>query len=155
MILARSDWVPVTSQLLDLLATPALDRVVRRQHDLARRRHQNQEQTKQNFHGQQRVPFRPIENPVVVLKVFFLAQPDDPQAGRDCSFPASQQGSQQKDLRALPRRVGKGGRKNYNQFQQVGRQCLHMEESSWWSFLPEFTRPAVAFSKIKMDKVEA
>ncbi|MGH9766028.1 MAG: hypothetical protein ACREAB_01235, partial [Blastocatellia bacterium] len=39
-----------------------------------------------------------------------------------------------------------------NQVQQLGRQCLHTDDSSWWSFLPKLTRPAITFSKIKIGQ---
>src|SRR5262249_9217658 len=107
-------------------------------------------QSEQNPGGDSSVPGGPIEHPMVVLKVFLLRETDDSQASCDSAFAALKQRPKQEQFCVLPSRLGKKGLKNYNQTQQFGRQCAHMEDFSGKRLLPELTRSAVTFSKIKV-----
>jgi hypothetical protein len=86
---------------------------------------------------------------MVALKALLLRETDDSQTSCDSAFAALKQRAEQKQLCVLPSRLGKKGLKNYNQTQQFGRQCAHMEDFSGKRLLPEPTRSAVTFSKIK------
>src|SRR5262245_55916775 len=86
---------------------------------------------------------------MVVLKASLLRKADDSQASRDSTFAALKQRAEQEQFCVLPSRLGKKGLKHYNQAQQFGRQCVHMEEFSGKRLLPELTRSAVTFSKIE------
>jgi hypothetical protein len=74
----------------------------------------------------------------------------DAQASRDRAFTGRQDRSSQQDFSALPNGLGEQGREFYNQGQQLGRQCEHMEDLSWRKVLLKLMRPAVTFSKIKI-----
>src|SRR5262245_28926487 len=84
---------------------------------------------------------------MIVLKVFFITHADDSQASCHSAFAASQQHTEQENFCVLPTRLGKQGLKNYNQTQQFGRQCSHMEIFSGKRVFPELTQSAVTFSK--------
>ena len=149
VLLTRSDRVSVTAQLSDPFSAPAFDRIVGSQNDdlLHHQGKDQNDQSEQDSRNVQRAPLRPIKHPMVVLKMFLIAQTDDPQASCHSAFAALKQRSEQERFGVLPSRLGKQGLKNYNQAQQFGRQCSHMEDFSGKRVFPKLTRSADTFSK--------
>src|SRR5262245_30956881 len=152
VVCTRSDRVSVAAQLFDLLPAPAFDRVVAGKDDgiLQHGGKDQNDQSEQDSRAIQRAPLRPIEHPMVVLKVSLMRETDDSQASCHSAFATSQQHAKQQRFCVLPSRLGKQRLKNYNQAQQFGRQCSHKEDFSWKRFLPELTRSAVTFSKSRL-----
>jgi hypothetical protein len=152
----RVDWVSVAASLFDLSSAPAFNRVIAgKDKNVLRGNDKDQnDQSEQDPCSVNRVPFRSIEHPMVVLKVLIVAQTDDSQAGCDSALAALKQHAEQQHFCVFPSRLGKQGLKNYNQTQQIGRQCLHMEDSFGKRFLPERTRSADIFSKTKISETK-
>ena len=146
-LVARSDWVAITTYAFDLPTAPALDRVISANDDGARR--ERDDQAEQNLGGEQGIPLSAIEDPMVVLKMLLITQADYAQTGRDRAFASLKQSPKQERFSVFPSRLGKLRLENYNQIQQLGRQCRHTEDLSWRRFLPQLTRPALIFSKSK------
>src|SRR6266508_669908 len=148
----RSDRVSVAAQLSDLFSAPAFDRVVAGKDDglLQHGGEDQNDQSEQDSGGVHCAPLRPIEHSMVVLKAPLMRETDDSQASCHGAFATSQQHAEQQRFCVLPSRLGKQGPKNYNQAQQIGRQCSHKEDFSWKRFLPELTRSAVTFSKSRL-----
>src|SRR5262249_52298661 len=147
---ARSDRIAITTYTFDLPAAPALDRVISANDDGARP--ERDDQAEQNFGRGQGIPPSAIEDPMVVLKMLLIAQADHAQTGRDRAVASLKQSPKQERFSMFPSRLGKKRLENYNQIQQLGRQCWHMEDLSWRRFLPQLTRPALIFSKSKNGK---
>src|SRR5215475_4695648 len=145
----RSDRIAPIADGFDLSAASAFNRIVSGDDHYATGRQQRDDQSQQNLARPQGVPFRPIENPMIVLKMLLFDQPNRTQARSHSSFTARQQHTHQQNFGVFPNWLGKERLENYNQVQQFGRQCSHMEDLSWRKFLPKLTLPAVTFSKNK------
>src|SRR5215471_3930175 len=149
LLSTRSDRVAITTQFTDLLATPSFDCVVGGKDDGFAWRKDRDDQSEQNPGGSERAPARPIEHPMVVLKVFLPRETDDSQASCHSAFVALKQHTEQEYFGVLPSRLCKKGLKHYNQTQQFGRQRSHMEDFSGKRVFPKLTGSAVTFSKTK------
>src|SRR5262249_10351199 len=138
-----------------LFAAPALNRVIPAKDDRAFHWQQGQKQTKQNLHCLKRIPPGPIENPMVVLEVSLIAETHHSQTTRYGTFSARQQGSKQEHFCVLPSRVGERRLETYNQVQQIGRECLHTEDSLCLVFFRSLRGLPYLFQRSKLDKVES
>jgi hypothetical protein len=152
--MGRSHWVTVDPFGFDFGAAPPLDRVINPKDEFPFRRERGDQQSQQDLASRQSSPSRSIQDSMIVLKMDFLALAHHAQASCDRAFASGKKSPYQKHFDVFPNGLGEQWREFYNQWQQLGRQYRHPEDLSWRKVLPKLMRPAVTFSKIKLDKVE-
>ncbi len=142
----------------DLVSAPPLQRVIEAKQQGAPRSKGPDQQPQQNTTESQRRPLRAIEHAMVILKMRIITLAHDTQAGGHGAFAESQNRADQQDLRMFPNRLGKIRLKLYYKWQQLDRQCLHIEDTFLRKICLQLTPPVVSFSMIKtpesMDKVQ-
>ena len=89
------------------------------------------QQLQQDWTERQRRPLRAIEYAVVILKMGIITFPHDSQAGGHGAIADGENRPGQQDLRVFPNGLGKKRLKLYDKWQQVDRQCSHIEEIFW------------------------
>jgi hypothetical protein len=154
MRLRRPYWIAGEAFGLDFLAAPSLDRVIQATDQLPCWGKARDQQTQQDVTRGQERPLRTIQDPVIVDETLLLTQPHDPQARSHRAFASGENGSDHQDFGVLPHWLREQRCKLYNQGQQHGRHCQHMETSRGKSGL-QLTLSAVAFSKIKNGQSRA
>lgn len=152
--LRRPNRITIDSFSFDLRSTTSLERIVDSDHQLTVWRKGGDQQAQQDTARRQGRPARPIQDSMVVDETFLLAQSHHAQASSHSSLAKRQNCSNQQDLGVFPDRLGEQRRKLYNQWQQLGRQCLQLKTSLGKSGL-QLTRSADTFSKIKNGQSRA
>ncbi len=93
------------------------------------------QQLQQDPTERQRRPLRAIEHAVIILEMGIVTFPHDSQTGGYGALADGKNRPGQQDLRIFPNGLGKKRSKLYDEWQQLDRQCSHIEDVFWRKIL--------------------
>src|SRR6516162_5906516 len=139
---------------LDLLSPPPFQRVVEPNHHHAGGREVVYHQLQQYMsHGETRPP-RPIQHPMIILKVPLLTQSHHAQHRSHRALAGRQQRPHHQDLHVLPHPLGKPRSELYNQSRQSDRDRKHVLPLLAQEWEAAYRPVALPSKSSPMDKVE-
>lgn len=117
----RTHRITIDAFGFDLGSAPPLNRVIEAENQVARRSESRHQQAQQQATRCQRRPLRPIQHPMIILKVRVIAFARDAQASRDGTLANGKTCADQQRLCVFPNGLGKQRLKLYDEGQQFGR----------------------------------